>query len=464
MTSVYSSLFLTDGLQPQQAIDRYKKRRHLFLKELDSLTVIWGVLDGPNRQSSWAHLGAYVFQEPLFLFLTGINQPRCALILDPDHEPHEILLVEEKNPKQEFWDGVRFGYGTPDSAKQICVQTGFTSLAKIDSLEDILDTKLSLSRPHATVATFWNESPSGVLKQDDNACQKLYFENWIATKQYPYQVVNCASQAFSCRFPLDEVDLNNAKQACDRTTKAFLNTLPRIPHFLSETELAGFLTGQLMMQSSFGCSFPSIVASGANAMTLHYTKNDDALQSGEMVLLDFGLRWQGMHADVSRTVPVSGRFNPLQSLLYAIVLDAQLAVQSWVKPGVSLEDINERCWSFIRTRLQTDIRDRGGFMQLPYHDSPHNVSHLIGLQVHDGDAFRQYKSLPIQPGWLLSNEPGLYGDFKLMIDGVLYQEAVGIRLEDNLWVTQTGCVNLVSCPKSIVDIEACMAGENGIGQ
>ena len=93
-------------------------------------------------------------------------------------------------------------------------------------------------------------------------------------------------------------------------------------------------------------------------------------------------------------------------------------------------------------------------MKLPYKHAPHNVGHLLAHQVHDGDPFRDYKTQPIQAGWVITNEPGLYGEFSLRIDGKLYSESIGIRIEDNLLVSDSGCRNLTTTPKTIDSLEA----------
>jgi Xaa-Pro aminopeptidase len=226
--------------------------------------------------------------------------------------------------------------------------------------------------------------------------------------------------------------------------------LPQISRCTSETEVAGKLNGLLQEKTPFGQSFPSIIASGINGTILHYTKNNDPLDTNELILLDFGARWQGMTADISRTVPLSGKFNPLQRLLYTLVLDTQTFVESQVKAGTKLADINQACWEYMNQELDLRFTQKGGKMNRPYTKAPHNVSHLIGLQVHDGDPFRDYKNIPLKAGTIISNEPGLYGHFEITLDGVFYSSYIGIRIEDDLWITDTGCINLsTDCPKLV---------------
>jgi Xaa-Pro aminopeptidase len=213
----------------------------------------------------------------------------------------------------------------------------------------------------------------------------------------------------------------------------------------------------MLEESPYGLSFPSIIASGHNATVLHYMKNDDGFKKSEMVLMDFGVRWMTMHADISRTVPASGKFNPMQKMLYEIVLKAQLAVQRIARRGVTMNKLNDCCWDSVNRDLEKIFKSAGGKIKLRYKDRPHGVSHLMGEQEHDGDPFRNYLSEPMQEGWLISNEPGLYGSFKVRLNGKLYDEEIGIRIEDNLLITKTGCKNLSSSiPKTVRQIEKLM--------
>ena len=214
----------------------------------------------------------------------------------------------------------------------------------------------------------------------------------------------------------------------------------------------------MLEESPYGLSFPSIIASGHNATVLHYMKNDDSFGKSEMVLMDFGVRWMTMHADISRTIPVSGKFNPMQKMLYEIVLKAQLEVQKKACKGITINELNDCCWSSINRDLEKVFKSAGGKFKLRYKNRPHGVSHLMGEQEHDGDPFRNYLSEPMQEGWLISNEPGLYGSFKICLNGKVYNEEIGIRIEDNLLITKTGCKNLSrSIPKTVRQIEKLMS-------
>jgi len=269
---------------------------------------------------------------------------------------------------------------------------------------------------------------------------------------------NIMKNHFELRLPLDTYDVNNTLVAEKITGKGFIETLKNFTSFKNEYQVQGFLEGRMLEESPYGLSFPSIIASGHNATVLHYMKNDDGFSKSEMVLMDFGVRWMTMHADISRTVPASGKFNPMQRMLYEIVLKAQLAVQRTACRGVTMNDLNDCCWNSINQDLEKFFKSAGGKLKLRYKGRPHGVSHLMGEQEHDGDPFRNYLTEPMREGWLISNEPGIYGSFRIRINGRLYDEEIGIRIEDNLLITKTGCKNLSrSIPKTVRQIEKLMS-------
>ena len=396
------------------------------------------------------------------MFLTGINQSEVILLLDPQSDDSdEILFVKKKNPSKEFWDGIRFGVGDAKSVREVKRVTGIRDVRDIDEFESVLKERFKQQKPRR-VGTFWLEGLRNgrhtVIHSDHNGKFKRRLEGmlrkWKASKK---ALCNVMESHFELRLPLDAYDVANTRKAQKITGESFKKTLQQFHKFNNEHQVQGFLEGGMLMESPYGLSFPSIIASGPNATVLHYMKNDDAFTMKEMVLLDFGVRWMTMHADISRTVPASGRFNPLQKLLYEIVLKAQLAVERKARAGVTINDLNEVCWGTINHSLETEFRADGGRCWLKYEGRPHGVSHLIGEQEHDGDPFRNYIVEPMKPGWLISNEPGLYGRFRKKIQGRMYEDEIGIRIEDNLLITEKGCRNLSrGIPKEVRDIERLM--------
>ncbi len=459
---IYSGIF-RDGSAGQKAKKRYRERRRKLMKKENRLMVLTGVPYGPGQETTWTYAHSPTYQEPTLMYLTGINQSEVILLLDPgSKESDEILFVKRKDPRKEFWDGVRFGVGDPESIREVKRVTGIKDVQDIDDFNDILK-KRFLKRKKKVVGTFWLESTRAghrrAIQTDHNWKFKQRIERLLRKWKAPKGCLsNIMESHFKLRLPLDAYDIANTLKAQKITGVAFKETLRNFRKLNNECMVQGFIEGQMLMHSPYGLSFPGIIAAGHNATVLHYMKNDDPLVKGELVLLDFGVRWMTMHADISRTVPASGKFNPMQKILYEIVLTAQLAVEKKARAGETIVDLNNVCWETLRKGLDEKFHNRGGISKMEYQGRPHGVSHLIGEQEHDGDPFRDYGIEPMRPGWLISNEPGLYGRFRWKHKSRVYDEEIGIRIEDNLLITPTGCVNLSQgIPRRVAEIERLMA-------
>jgi Xaa-Pro aminopeptidase len=459
--NLFSGIFIDDGLG-EKAKAHYKKRREKFAKAFKHPIILYGFENILEHDYAWFRHDTKIVQTPLLRYLTGINQPDIALFLDPNSETlPEILFVPKIPAIKAFWEGESFGLGNKKHLEMIKAITGFSCILNIKSInKTVLNYYKSTENP--VLGTIWSEvvinNKEKKVLCDANykfkkKIQKLLQKNGFS----PNSLISISDLELKERLVLDGPDLNNARLACQKTTEVFLNLLPKIKHFSSETEASGFLTGLMHMSTPFGLSFPPIVASGPNSTVLHYQKNNDSFSKNELLLLDFGICWQNVTSDSSRTIPISGKFNPLQKLLYNLVLDAQKLVEQNVKAGVTINQLNAICWGYLNQELKTRFLDLGGQMKLKYQGQPHNVGHLIAHQVHDGDPSRLYREIPLLAGQLITNEPGLYGHFSITIDNIKYSEDIGIRIEDVLLVTPTGSENLnKTCPKEIIEIEARM--------
>ena len=454
----YTGIF-RDGGAGKLAKRRFRDRRKKLMDRENKLMVITGVPYGPEGKTVWSYAYCPTYQEPSMMYLTGINQPNVVLLLDPhSRESDEILFVAEKDPTHEFWNGIRFGVGDKKSVAEVQKVTGIKDVRDIRELKNVIKERF-LKQKNKQLGTLWIEGTKNgkktEIKTDHNWDFKNQLSRWVRSwNSKGNGLVNIMKGHFDLRLPLDKFDVENTQKASDITGNGFKETLRNFRKFKNESQVQGFLEGQMLMNSPYGLSFPSIVASGRNATVLHYMKNDDDFTKSELVLIDFGVRWMTMHADISRTVPASGKFNPLQKMLYEIVLKAQLAVQRKARMGVTIEELNDHCWETVNTGLENVFRNAGGKARLKYADRPHGVSHLMGEQEHDGDPFRNYLKEPMKSGWLISNEPGLYGEFRIKLNGKTYDEEIGIRIEDNLLITDTGCRNMSrKIPKSVAEIE-----------
>ena len=420
--NAYSQVFLSEGMGNKAPLF-YAKRRQKHLKNLESLCVYASVQKESDER---------ICQNPEFLYLTGINQSGVILVLDPkarNKKERELLFLAKKNAKMEFWNGIRLGL--PDA--RIKKITGFETVLPLEKFNSWFKNRIA------------------------NLSEKYVYSNKIISaklRRYKLEVKDVSKIHLAQRVILEPERIDLAKKAQVIAKNAFLRILPQVSSCKNERELAAELECAMLSQTSNGLAFQSIVAAGKNACTLHYAKRDCAIESENLILLDFGCRYNSVCCDISRTIPAGKKFNPLQKLLYNIVLDTQKFHEKNVKANLALKELGKDTWLFMEDILYERFTKPGGKMKRCYKNKPHGISHLIGDIVHEGASNRDYLSEPLKPGMLISNEPGIYGYFEMEIDGILYSENIGIRLEDDLLITEKGCENL-SCgiPKEIDEIE-----------
>ncbi len=435
--------YITDGIPIADAQARYAARRHWLLDRLSTPLLLVGPTTGPAGGYAWAHCHREVFQDPYLLYLTGINQPGVALWMDPASRD-VVLFLPDKDPKREFWDGLQFGWNDPDSV----ALSGGLDCRYRGRLAAFVKAALGAR----SLGVIWH--PIDGKRRSDSSWQDIK----STLSGLPLRrLVNLAALMWEQRLGLDAVDIQNLRVANIKTADAYHDLLARLRTLDSEQSASAALNAALANQTPFGLSFPTIMAAGANASVLHYTDNNRVWTGSELLLADFGARWHAVHADVSRTAPVSGQYSPLQRVLMDIVIEAQEAVYAEIKAGVTISELNEIAWRTIQRGLDRDIRQKGGVARLPYAHAPHNVSHLLGHQVHDGDPSRAYRDRPLVVGNVISNEPGLYGYFELTTGRKTDCETLGIRIEDDVLVVADGCDRLTHCAKTPDEIEARMA-------
>lgn len=454
-------------------------RRKAHLEALDSFAVFAGVPREPGSENIWIMNGLRIFQEPALIHLTGINQPKVIIALDPlgPKGSKEILFIAEKDPSKEFWDGIRFGYTkgqTPESLRDLAelrALTGIEDIRPYDAFDAWYLEAVRKSPQDFGYTLFHSYRPApGDEKRAGKILETRTDHNWAFKERLEklarqsgsrgFEVRTFIDRHFDLRLPLEPHQVKDTGIAVRHTSDAFKETLTRLKAFRDENELAAYLEGRMKARSPFGLSFPSIVAGGRNATILHYLKNDEPLDKNSLVLIDFGVRYGTMHADITRCLPMNGKFNPLQALLYQIVLDAEKLTFRLAKPGETIRNINKQVWTFLEQQLEERFLSKGGKAIRAYQGQPHGLSHLMGEQEHDGDPHRVYQDQPLREGWQISNEPGLYGHFSITLKGKRYSEWIGIRIEDDILITKNGCRNLSEeLPKEIRDLETLIGGK-----
>lgn len=448
LAKAYSQVFISSSKYDSREI--YRSRRRVLMEKLDSVCVFSGMPLEPGCEEAFVQTWTKFVQEPAFLFLTGVNQAGCYLLLDPGTKS-EILFVPKKDPFKEFWVGKRIGYLENDS--EVSELTGFKDVRPVEEFFDVVRSFILRKDAKKFVYAYFFEKFQG----DHNWKFKEKLTKFLRPQDV--KVKSAADMHWALRLPLDAPRIDEAKRAQAATDKAFRALLEAMPTFKNERELGLFLDYELLRNGDGDLAFPTIVASGANACCLHYVKKDEPLNKGELVLLDFGTRVGTLHSDISRTIPVGGKFNPLQKMLYEIVLDSATEYRKFVRPGVSLKEIGQIPWEYIMAELETRlVKGAKGTYKLLYDKRPHGMSHFIGEQIHEGDPGSRSLSTILEPGMLISCEPGLYGEFSAVIGGKRYHEMIGIRIEDDLLITENGHLNLSRrIPKTIGEIEALMS-------
>lgn len=451
----YSAVFIAP--RGNENVAEYALRRKKLLQNLENPTFFAGIAREPGCEEDYVQTWCKLIQDPAFIFLTGVNQPGCYLLLDPTANAgcQEVLYVPKKDAFKEFWTGLKLGIDGTDS-REVSDVTGIACVRPAENFFE--DAKKIIEKTNSkTVGVFFGPSFDG----DHNKlfAQEIGREAARAGKT----VVNVAKTHFELRLPLDSARIDSVRKAEKATGDAFVECLCNLRSFKTERDLALALDYGMQRRSDGDLAFPTICACGKNACCLHYMKNDEPLEQGKLVLLDFGVRSETQCSDISRTIPVSGKFSPLQKIVYNAVLAAQAFHQKNVAPGKRLKDLDAELWNFLYSELESQFAKVNGNFKLLYDKRPHGVSHFIGEQVHEASLMGRMLDTKLQPGMMISNEPGAYGNFEATIDGIHYEETIGIRIEDDLLVTENGCENLsADIPKSIEDIEKIIARASGI--
>lgn len=461
----YSQVFLSEGMGEDPSLV-YGQRRREHLQALGSLCVFAGLDRLPGTESVWFRSSERLVQEPALLYLTGINQPGVCLVLNPlSKTPNgrEVLFLPPKDCSREFWDGTRLGIseggGKEESLQELRRVTGIATILPQNTFNSWMREVLQKLPCNHFYAFFHEYIDAGgqvrKITTDYNWQMRKKLLAMVSAVRPGLELKSAAGVHFHLRGPLDLRRQRSAARAQAITRQAFLELLPELSNFTNEAQVDHRLRYLLQKNGQSPLSFPSIIAAGRGAGVLHYQKKDEPLYPGQLLLLDFGIRHGQVHSDISRTVPLNGRFNPLQALLYQIVLDTQKFHQKQVRAGRSLEELESKSWEFLEELLRVRFLSKGGRMRRSYTGKPHGISHLIGEQVHEGDPFRLYRFQPLRAGHMISNEPGLYGWFSARVGGELYEGEMGIRIEDDLLVTEKGCINLSrEIPKEIAELES----------
>ena len=387
-----------------------------------------------------------------FYYLTGFAEPAAVLVLVSGKS---ILFCREKNDEREVWDGFRYG---PAAARE---RFGFDEAHPIGALDgmlaQLLENQPALLYPVGADAE-WDARAMGWL----NAVRAKARAGTTA----PDRVQDVRTPVDEMRLVKDAQELATMRRAARITAGAHRRAMQQARPGRNEYEIEAELLHEFRRN---GAQFPAywpIVAGGANACVLHYVSNDAPLREGELLLIDAGCELDGYAADLTRTFPVGGRFSGAQRALYEVVLAAQLAAIATVKPGRAWNDPHDAAVRVLAQGM-LDLKLLSGTLDAVLEKETykrfymHRTGHWLGLDVHDAGEYKHAgKWRTLAPGMTLTVEPGLYVRPAGDVPQALHH--LGIRIEDDVAVTEGGCEVLTAeAPKSVDDIEALMRDARG---
>ena len=381
-------------------------------------------------------------QQTDILYLSGIDQEETLLVICPDtpeEKQKEILFIKETNEQIATWEGQKY---TKAQAQEI---SGIKTIHWTSELNTILR-PLVVQSDNIYLNT--NEHLRAGVAVETRDIRFLKWFRQIFPLHHYERLAPILNDLRAVKSPL-EIEL--IKAACGITAKAFRRLLGFIRPGVWEYEIEAEIVYAFMRNRSRGPVFETIVASGIDSCTLHYVKNDKQCNDGDLVLIDFGAEYANYASDVTRTLPVNGRFSKRQKEVYNAVLKIQKAAMQMLKPGNTLEKYQKDVARLMEAELiglgvlkKAEVKKQPEDSPLYKKFFPHGTSHHLGLDVHDyGDRYRKFES-----GMVFTCEPGIY----------IRDEAIGVRIENDILITKDGPVDLTeTIPREAEEIEELMS-------
>lgn len=376
-----------------------------------------------------------------FWYLTGFAEPQAALLLlKKQGVGRSVLFLRERDPLKETWNGRRLG--TEKAPDTLAVDEAYD----IEQIDAVLAEKLQdLSACYyAEGGQPWGDV---VMKQ----ATSMSFQDWRPILA-------------EMRLIKSELEVALIQQACQISAFGHLRAMKQTRPNRYEWEIEGEIQYEY---SRFGARFPAynhIVAGGDNACILHYNENNAVLKAGELLLIDSGAEFDYYAGDITRTIPISGRFNEAQRDIYQLVLEAQKTAIKLLTPNSSIKQANDKAVEILVEGLVKLGILQGSVHELIAQNAHkrfymHGLGHWLGLDVHDVGDYGEERDRKLEIGMVLTVEPGLY--LGVAEDIPEKYRGIGVRIEDNVLITEYGNKILTgAAPKEIEDIEAIMAEES----
>lgn len=384
----------------------------------------------------------YSFKQNSDLFwLSGITQEDSMVILFPDNpDPlyREVLVLVRPNELKEKWDGKRL------RVKEAQEISGIKTIVWLDSLEGLLQPWVHLA-DNIYLDSNENDRRSVQLRS-----REYRFIDEMKARYPLHNFLRAAKIMKELRAVKTAPEVEVMQQAIDITDRTFRRLLKFIRPGVMEYEIEAEIFHSFLSQRATGPAYGSIIASGDRARTLHYVSNDQECKDGELVLMDFGAEYGGYCADLTRTVPVNGKFTKRQKEVYNACLHLHNYAKSILKPGISIvaytDKVGEEATKqFVKIGLlsKQEVKNEDPANRAYRKYLYHGISHHLGIDVHDLGT----RTEPVKAGMVFTIEPGIY----------IEEEQMGVRIENNFWITKSGSIDLMkNIPITTDEIEALM--------
>jgi len=394
-------------------------------------------------------------QDPDFFYLTGFPEPDAIAVINPSNKKNPFtLFVRPRDPLMETWYGRREGVDGAEknyaADKALPIEKFETELAKMLNGHEKLFYRFGVDN-----------------RLDQTILQYLSAQRFrrLKTAYPPHTIVDPTVLIHEMRLHKTPEEVELMQKAADIAAEAHVLAMRSVKPGMNESSVEAIIEHHFRMSGAAGVSYNSIIGGGENATILHYVENNHELKDGDLLLIDAGAHYQGYASDITRTFPVGGRFTKPQREVYDTVLEVEIACLEATKKGntvkqrqdLSIEMLTEGMKQLGLLKGKTkDLIKKKAYMKYYMH----GVGHYLGLDVHDaGRYFTDQKaknSRPFEAGMVLTVEPGLYipPDDK---DAPKQYRGIGVRIEDDVLVTEDGNVNLTAnCPKQAEEIEELM--------
>lgn len=375
------------------------------------------------------------------IWLSGVVQEKSMVILypdNPDKNAREILVLTRPNEHLEKWNGHLL---RKDEATAL---SGIKNIQWLDSIDAMLQVMM-----HHADNVYLNTNENDRLDTSLFRPDLLFVHDFM--KRYPvHKYERSAPIMKELRAVKTKEEITVTQEAVNITHKAFRRVMQFIKPGVFEHEIEAEITHEFLRNRATRHAYDCIIASGDRARVLHYVDNNSECKDGELILMDFGAEYGNYCADLTRTIPVNGKFSKRQKEVYNAVLDVHNYAKKILKPGISIVDYTTKVCVEMEKQLlkiglitKIDIKNQDpenpAFRKYFYH----GVTHHLGIDVHDLGT----RVLPVKEGMLFTIEPGIY----------IEEEQMGIRIENNVWITKTGSIDLFKgIPITVEEIEVAM--------